>query len=68
MLASEKLKKIYGEKAKQGLVDVKFAFVDTARGASFEQLCEEVLAMENAISDGKSKPLNFGDLRIKLAE
>ena len=68
MLASEKLKKIYDEKAKQGLVDVKFVFADTAPAASFEQLCEEVLAMENAITDGKSKPLDFGDLSIKLAE
>lgn len=61
MLASEKLRELYKEKKKNGLVDVKFDFKETAKDASFEQLCQEILYMETAISQGKFTELNFGD-------
>ncbi len=67
MLASEKLKLVYDEKVKNGLVDVKFCFNDSAKTAAFEELCADVLAMEDAIRQGKVTPLDFGDLSFKRA-
>ncbi len=62
MLPSERLKKLYEEKAAKGLLDVKFD-IDLSDAPTFEDLCAEVLAMEDAIAAGKSTPLSFGDAR-----
>lgn len=68
MTNEEKLREIYDRKVAEGLVDVKFVFADTAKTATLETLYGEVLAMEEAISEGKTRPLDFGDLSFKRAE
>lgn len=57
----EKLKQLYEDKAKAGLVHVSFFFTDAASKATAEQLASEVLAMENAIQSGNFKDADFGD-------
>ena len=62
----EKLAELYKRKAEQGLVDVSFAFKETAKNASAEELAGEILAMEEAIKAGKSTPLDFGDYSLNI--
>lgn len=62
----EKLKLLYENKVKQGLVDVKFCFADSAKSATAEQLAGEVLLMEEAIQSGNFKELDFGDYSLTI--
>lgn len=64
----EQLQALYKRKAEAGLVDVKFVLADSARTASMEDIAGELLALDAAIAAGKSKPLDFGDLRWKRAD
>lgn len=54
----------YAEKQANGLVDVKFLFQNREE-ATTEMACEELEALHQAIEDGKSEPLDFGDLSWK---
>lgn len=67
MTAEDQLKELYRKKAEVGLVDVKFVFNGSAKNASVEQICQEVLNLQAAIDAGNVKPLDFGDLRLKYA-
>jgi hypothetical protein len=50
------------------LVDVKFVFKDNVQNASLEELCQEILNVEEAISQGNYTKLDFGDLSLKRVE
>jgi len=60
----EKLKQLYQDKTKAGLVHVSFSFTDNARTATAEQLAGEVLLMEEAIQSGNFKEADFGDYSL----
>lgn len=58
--ACEAVAALYKEKAKNGLIDVKF-FVDDAYKATKDAVCREVLRLEEAIQQGNFEPLVFND-------
>lgn len=62
----EKLKQLYADKVKAGIVHVSFSFTENARNATAEQLAGEVLAMENAIQSGNFTELDFGDYSLTI--
>lgn len=62
----EKLSLLYKDKTKQGLLDVKFDFAESARHATAEQLAGEVLAIDEAILRGKFRELDFGDYSLTI--
>lgn len=62
--AKQKVKELYEEKVKNGLIDVKFVF-NKNKSTTEEQIYKEILNLENAIQNGKTKPLDFGDFRWK---
>lgn len=64
----EQLEQLYEEKRKNGLVDVKFVFKDSVKDASLEEICQEILNVEEAISQGNYTKLDFGDLSLKRVE
>jgi hypothetical protein len=64
MRAVERLRKLYEEKAKNGLIDVRFDLSPMAREMTMEEIAEEILAFEEAKGE-KLYPLDFGDLRWK---
>lgn len=57
----EKLKLIYDEKVKNGLVYVGLTFSDSAYLATREDLAAELIRLEEAIQSGKVIELDFGD-------
>ncbi len=58
----QSLKERFQEKAKQGLVDVKF-FVANPSEAVTEDVCLEVNRMYAAVDKGNMRPLDFNDSR-----
>lgn len=60
----ERLTEIYVEKARAGLVDVRF---NIDRGGTSEAVISEVLAMEEAICRGEFRPRRFGDSKAARA-
>lgn len=64
----EQLRELYKEKASNGLVDVKFDFYDSVKDASLEEICQEILNIEEAISHGNYTKLDFGDLSLNRVE
>ena len=62
MTNAEKLVALYGRKAADGLLDVKF-LVRGLEEAATEEICQDVVNLHQAVADGKVKPLDFGDLR-----
>ncbi|AMO44080.1 hypothetical protein vBRpoSV10_21 [Ruegeria phage vB_RpoS-V10] len=63
----DELRDLYAAKKEQGLVDVKFALSDSARGASADEIAGEVLALNAAIAAGAYKKLDFGDSHLVKA-
>lgn len=62
----ERLDRIYAWKRENGLRDVKFTLTATGRyESSTGEVLSELLYLEEAVALGKTKPLNFGDLRWK---
>lgn len=64
----EQLEQLYEEKRKNGLVDVKFVFKDSVKDASLEEICQEILNIDEAIKKGNYTKLDFGDFSWKCAE
>lgn len=60
MKNSERLRAIYDDKARRGLVDVKFA-ISGAGEVDLETVCGEALALHAAITQGRVSPLKFGN-------
>lgn len=58
--------RLYEEKRAAGLVDVKFLHKNLDEGSP-AQVEADLLRIQKAISDGKTKKLDFGDLRLKKA-
>jgi len=65
---AEQLQALYKLKVAVGLVDVRFDLTDAGKAASLEDVAGEVLAIEAAIQAGHTKPLDFGDRRLKRAD
>lgn len=64
--AKQKVKELYEEKVKNGLIDVKFDFhKDKLKTATEEQIFQEILDIEEAIQNGKYEILEFGDSNWK---
>ena len=61
---SEQLAALYERKAAAGLLDAKF-FIRRLNEAATDEICRDILNFNEAIEDGKAKPLDFGDLRWK---
>jgi hypothetical protein len=60
--AKQKVKELYEEKVKNGLIDVKFDFYkDKLKTATEEQLYQEILQFEESIQSGNYEILDFGD-------
>lgn len=60
------VKELYAAKARDGLLDAKFTL--TAHGryeASSTEVLRELLHMQLAIDQGRTSPIDFGDLRWK---
>lgn len=55
-----RLSELYAEKRKAGLVSVKF-FIGNVDEASFEDVAEDVLKLEEAVQRGECRPLRFND-------
>lgn len=65
--ACEALAERYAAKREQGLVDVKFLLLNP-RETGFEEACEEFERLLGVVDeDGKTRDLDFGDLRWKDA-
>lgn len=64
----DKLKELYAAKVRdEGLVHVGLSFDRTAiteAGASAEDLAGELLALDQAIKEGRVQPLDFGDATL----
>lgn len=58
-----KLSALYEAKRAAGLVDVKF-FVGNRDEASFEEVAEEVLRLEEAVRLGEYRVIKFNDKRV----
>lgn len=63
---TENLTRLFNEKRERGLVDVKFLHKNLDEGSPL-QVQLDLLKIQKAIADGKSKKLDFGDLRLKKA-
>lgn len=64
----QKLVEIYRKKKENGLVHVSFAVNAPVTAENKEQVIEDILAIETAITEGKVSKLDFGDLRWKQAD
>lgn len=62
----EKLKLIYDEKVKNGLVHVGLTFSDSAYLATREDLAAELVRLEEAIQAGKFTEIDFGDYSLVI--
>ena len=60
----EAVAKTFEEKRKQGLLDVKFLLKNRSE-ISQSEACEGFEAFQRSITDGNSRPLDFGDLNWK---
>ncbi|MDZ4310560.1 MAG: hypothetical protein U1A24_08380 [Cypionkella sp.] len=61
------VKSLYQAKCRdEGLVDVKFLHKNLDEG-SREQVLQDLLNIQNAISQGQTQPLDFGDFSLKKA-
>jgi hypothetical protein len=58
--ACDQLAALYKQKARDGLIDVKF-FLTNIDGAPKEAVCAEALRFEEAIERGDIAPLDFND-------
>jgi hypothetical protein len=63
----ERLSKVYEKKRADGLVDVKFELARPLT-ATAEEIAGDILRIEEAIANGHTRKLDFGDLRWRSAE